>query len=103
MLLLEMGANMEDSDDEVYTPIMEASRESHEEMAAGDCSDICRSAKKGYLYLSKFHIISDFISSLSRKLHESGYIKDTTKRNPMIPHIFIFDQSSGQFVLVSPR
>ena len=24
MLLLEMGANMEDSDDEVYTPIMEA-------------------------------------------------------------------------------
>ena len=51
MLLLEMGANMEDSDDEVYTPIMEASRESHEEMAAGDCSDICRPAKKGYLYL----------------------------------------------------
>ena len=40
MLLLEMGANMEDSDDEVYTPIMEASRESHEEMAAGDCSDM---------------------------------------------------------------
>ena len=51
MLLLEMGANMEASDDEVYTPIMEASRESHEEMVAGYCYNLCRSAKKCYLYL----------------------------------------------------
>ena len=51
MLLLERCANMEASDDEVYTPIMEASRESHEEMVAGYCYDLCRSAKKCYLYL----------------------------------------------------
>ena len=29
MVLLERGANMEDSDDEGYTPLMEAIRESH--------------------------------------------------------------------------
>lgn len=34
MLLLERGANIEEVNDEGYTPLMEASREGHEEMVA---------------------------------------------------------------------
>ena len=34
MLLLELGANIEEVNDEGYTPLMEASREGHEEMVA---------------------------------------------------------------------
>ena len=33
MLLLERGANIEEVNDEGYTPLMEASREGHEDMA----------------------------------------------------------------------
>ena len=56
MVLLERGANMEDSNDEVYTPLMEAIRESHEEMVVGDCSHLCRSAKN-VISLKTFHCI----------------------------------------------
>lgn len=34
MLLLERGANIEEVNDEGYTPLMEAAREGHEEMVA---------------------------------------------------------------------
>ena len=34
MLLLECGANIEEVNDEGYTPLMEASREGHEDMVA---------------------------------------------------------------------
>jgi ankyrin repeat protein len=33
-LLLERGANIEEANDEGYTPLMEAAREGHEEMVA---------------------------------------------------------------------
>ncbi len=33
-LLIERGANLEEVNDEGYTPLMEASREGHEEMVA---------------------------------------------------------------------
>ena len=34
MLLIERGANIEEVNDEGYTPLMEAAREGHEEMVA---------------------------------------------------------------------
>jgi ankyrin repeat domain-containing protein 17 len=58
MLLLERGANIEEVNDEGYTPLMEAAREGHEEMVA--------------LLLSQVQIIAN-----SDKKHVNSY-KQTT-------------------------
>jgi ankyrin repeat domain-containing protein 17 len=44
-LLIERGANLEEVNDEGYTPLMEAAREGHEEMVAlllahGTCAEV---------------------------------------------------------------
>lgn len=58
LLLLERGANIEEVNDEGYTPLMEAAREGHEEMVTlllahgKSCSvaEVCQSAAINFFY-----------------------------------------------------
>lgn len=59
MLLIERGANIEEVNDEGYTPLMEAAREGHEEMVA--------------LLLTQGNVIN-FIIELKKKLKKLLFI-----------------------------
>jgi ankyrin repeat protein len=53
-LLIERGANLEEVNDEGYTPLMEAAREGHEEMVA-------LLLAHGKLFNYIFHTVNDIV------------------------------------------